>query len=347
MSICGDWTILGVRSTIGGDSMGKNHPCSSFAILAGFSAFSWKLLFLEARVRSIPYAIRGENVILIGELDLEKDGLPSHTIRVSAAEIRRILLVPRKSHHGSPLIDHQGYWRLAISGMPTWERRIREVGKLQKELTKLLSRKAGTSKTQNEIADLPVDRFLSCPSSLEVDRRTSNSWSHCWEAGTGDSDDLDIEKSISVIIGKCKEICADQKKKQAIRRKSISFLLKKKFIFRSGFAPATSLRDILQESRMEKLLRILLQKKIYPQRSSQPSSIKRYLEDKPKLKARKENDNGDDINDIYDRERTDDKGKWVKTDSDCERFGLYGSHLASMRLGSASPGHPASKRPDL
>ncbi|OVA04230.1 hypothetical protein BVC80_1403g15 [Macleaya cordata] len=35
------------------------------------------------------YVIRGENVVLIGELDLEKEELPPHMTRVSAAEIKR------------------------------------------------------------------------------------------------------------------------------------------------------------------------------------------------------------------------------------------------------------------
>lgn len=35
------------------------------------------------------YVIRGENVVLIGELDLEKEELPVHMISVSAAEIRK------------------------------------------------------------------------------------------------------------------------------------------------------------------------------------------------------------------------------------------------------------------
>ncbi|KAE8817813.1 hypothetical protein D1007_04431 [Hordeum vulgare] len=34
------------------------------------------------------YVIRGENVVLIGELDREKDELPSHMTCVSEAEIR-------------------------------------------------------------------------------------------------------------------------------------------------------------------------------------------------------------------------------------------------------------------
>jgi U6 snRNA-associated Sm-like protein LSm1 len=35
------------------------------------------------------YVIRGENVVLIGELDLEREELPSHMTNVSVAEIRQ------------------------------------------------------------------------------------------------------------------------------------------------------------------------------------------------------------------------------------------------------------------
>ncbi|XVF58337.1 hypothetical protein PTKIN_Ptkin07bG0058100 [Pterospermum kingtungense] len=48
-----------------------------------------------------------------------------------------------------------------------------EVGKLQKKLTKLLSRKP-TSDVEKELANLPLDKFLNCPSSLEMDKRISN-----------------------------------------------------------------------------------------------------------------------------------------------------------------------------
>lgn len=127
-----------------------------------------------------------------------------------------------------------------------------EVGKLQKELTKLLSRKPNV---QKEIADLPLDRFLNCPSSLEVDRRISNAL--CNDSNSDhDYKDEDIDKTISVILGKCKDLCGENsnnKKAAAIGKKSISFLFKKMFVCRSGFAPQPSLRDTLQESRMEKV----------------------------------------------------------------------------------------------
>ncbi|OMO66135.1 hypothetical protein COLO4_30726 [Corchorus olitorius] len=181
-----------------------------------------------------------------------------------------------------------------------------EVGKLQKELTKLLSRKPDVEK---ELANLPLDRFLNCPSSLEVDRRISNAL--CSDSGDRDED---IDRTISVILGRCKDICAAENKKKAIGKKSISFLLKKMFVCRSGFSPAPSLRDTLQESRMEKLLRVMLHKKIYNQNPSRASSMKKYLEDKQSSK--RQNNNNDNQDESQEIRKSEDGYKWVKTDSE-------------------------------
>ncbi|XP_019198656.1 PREDICTED: sm-like protein LSM1B [Ipomoea nil] len=43
------------------------------------------------------YVIRGENVVLIGELDLDKDELPPHMTRVSVPEIRRAQKAEREA----------------------------------------------------------------------------------------------------------------------------------------------------------------------------------------------------------------------------------------------------------
>ncbi|KAK7338232.1 hypothetical protein VNO77_18835 [Canavalia gladiata] len=179
-----------------------------------------------------------------------------------------------------------------------------EIGKLQKELTKLLRQKPNVEK---EIAELPLDRFLNCPSSLEVDRRISNALCSDSEDKEEEKEEEDIEKTLSVILGKFKEICADNGKK-AIGKKSISFLLKKMFVCRSGFGPAPTLRDTiqLQESRMEKLLRTILHKKIYSQHSSRALSLKKRLQDR---KMQKEDE-------AEEKAETEDGCKWVKTDSE-------------------------------
>ncbi|XP_024031543.1 uncharacterized protein LOC112094565 [Morus notabilis] len=215
---------------------------------------------------------------------------------------------------------------------PSWSEEVlditpEEVGKLQKELTKLLSRKPNKEK---EISELPLDRFLNCPSSLEVDRRISNALC-CSESDNhddhnyDDKDDEDIDKTISVIIGKCKEVLISaERNKKAIGKKSISFLLKKMFVCRSGFAPAPSLRDTLQESRMEKLLRTMLHKKMSHQNSYRASSVKKYLEDNPMTKKKNDQDKTaynelkkkNDQDETTHDQKTDDGGKWVKTDSE-------------------------------
>ncbi|KAJ6704187.1 hypothetical protein OIU85_030045 [Salix viminalis] len=180
-----------------------------------------------------------------------------------------------------------------------------EIGKLQKELTKLLTRKPSSQDKEKEIANLPLDRFLNCPSSLEVDRRISNT-----AISDVDKHEDDIERTISVILGRCKDICEKYNKKKDIGKKSISFLLKKIFVCTSGFAPQPSLRDTLHESRMEKLLRTLLHKKINPQSTSRASSMKKYIEDKSTPQKDKEDDEK--------RDKNSNGFKWVKTDSECK-----------------------------
>ncbi|PPS15799.1 hypothetical protein GOBAR_AA04774 [Gossypium barbadense] len=183
---------------------------------------------------------------------------------------------------------------------------VEEVGKLQKELTKLLSRKPNPD-TKKEVASLPLDRFLNCPSSLEVDRRFSNAV--CSDAG--DRSEEDIDRTISIILGRCKDIRGEDNKKKAIGKKSISFLLKKMFVCSGGFPPTPTLRDTLQESRMEKLLRVMLHKKIYSQNPTRESSMKKYLEDKQTHKRQKIPDENETL-----ERKSEDGGKWVKTDSE-------------------------------
>ncbi|KAH0875745.1 hypothetical protein HID58_073107 [Brassica napus] len=192
-----------------------------------------------------------------------------------------------------------------------------EVGKLQKELTKLLTRKNKKRKSDvnRELANLPLDRFLNCPSSLEVDRRISNALS----GGGGDCDENeeDIERTISVILGRCKAISTEsnskkKKTKKDLSKTSVSYLLKKMFVCTEGFSPLPKpiLRDTFQESRMEKLLRVMLLKKINAQAPSKETPMKKYVQDEQQLSLKNEEEEGSSS--------SSDGCKWVKTDSDCE-----------------------------
>ncbi|XP_065868601.1 protein DEEPER ROOTING 1 [Euphorbia lathyris] len=191
-----------------------------------------------------------------------------------------------------------------------------EIEKLQKELTKLLSKKPTSD---NDYKNLPLDRFLNCPSSLEVDRRISNTVTSDIEENNNNnnnnSEEDDIERTISVILGRCKDI-RDKKSKKTIGKKSISFLLKKMFVCSSGFGPQPSLRDTFQESRMEKLLRMMLQRKMNPQNTYRASSMKKYLEDTKRVSYRKEKENENEHEYEKEKEKICDGSKWVKTDSE-------------------------------
>lgn len=180
-----------------------------------------------------------------------------------------------------------------------------EVGELQKELTKLLSRKP-ISNLEKEIAELPLDKFLNCPSSLEVDRRNCDRPVVDCKEHRSSSTDADIERRISVILGKCKEVCPENGKK-GIGKRFLSFLLKKMFICSSGFSPVPGLRDPLPPSTMEKLLRTMLHKKLHTRNSSQESSAKKYIEEAQMRSSREEDEA---------QEKANDGCKWVKTDSE-------------------------------
>lgn len=61
-----------------------------------------------------------------------------------------------------------------------------------------------------------------------------------------------LQHNNDVVLRRGKDICLDNTK-TVISKKSLSFLLKKIFVCRSGFYHAPSLRDPIPESRMEKV----------------------------------------------------------------------------------------------
>ncbi|KAG2638317.1 hypothetical protein PVAP13_2NG586300 [Panicum virgatum] len=192
---------------------------------------------------------------------------------------------------------------------------IEEVKKLQDALNKLLrrakskssSRGSGAMDEDRASSQLPLDRFLNCPSSLEVDRRISLRRA----AGDG-GENGEFSPDTQIILSKARDLLVNSNG-AAIKRKSFKFLLKKMFACRGGFGPAPSLKDPV-ESRMEKLFRTMLQNKMSarPSNANAGSSRKYYLEDKPSGRRM--------IRDRRHEEDDDDKGsdsfKWDKTDTD-------------------------------
>ncbi|KAJ6407299.1 hypothetical protein OIU84_010742 [Salix udensis] len=172
-----------------------------------------------------------------------------------------------------------------------------EVGKLQNELNILLHKQSG--------AESETANFFNSQTSIEDD-------STDYEGCSDESNDKDccVQANTRVATSRRKDIWADTS--AAINKKSLSFLLKKMLFCSGGFTPTPSLKNQAPESRMEKLLRAILLKKIHPQNPSPTSATKMYLENKQKPKSADE----DEIN-----EKADEGSKWVNTDSEC-KFGL-------------------------
>jgi hypothetical protein len=123
---------------------------------------------------------------------------------------------------------------------------IEEVKKLQEALTKLLKRKPKSG--EEETANLPLDRFLNCPSSLEVERtgKKNNNSDDKNEIG-------DLSPHTKMILCKARDLLVNNK--STMKQKSLKFLLKKLFVCGGGFMPkpSPSLRDPTPETRMDKV----------------------------------------------------------------------------------------------
>ncbi|KAI3410857.1 uncharacterized protein J3R85_018374, partial [Psidium guajava] len=107
------------------------------------------------------------------------------------------------------------------------------------------------------------------------------------------------------------DVVSDGAKRNGFGKRSLSLLMKKMFTCKSGFdlefSTVPSFRDPLPETRMEKILRAILHKKVYPQSSSQALSAKRCLEQKPMPKS---SSNQEQANEEAA------KSKWDRTDSE-------------------------------
>ncbi|KAL7136870.1 hypothetical protein ABFS83_10G058800 [Erythranthe nasuta] len=126
------------------------------------------------------------------------------------------------------------------------------------------------------------------------------------------NEDARIQRTISCTVNKGAKDARlnnnnnnnNNKKKNGIGKKSISFLIKKALLCRGGFVLRDPLPDTtkVDNSRLDKILRALLHKKIYPQR---PTS-KKYLDNRPAIVD----------SDDEEYEESFHQTKWVKTDSE-------------------------------
>ncbi|CAN6470034.1 unnamed protein product [Victoria cruziana] len=189
---------------------------------------------------------------------------------------------------------------------------MEEIGKLKQELTKYLAlkhscRRAGTGDQQDPQSkggssrrnDCPLNKFLNCPSSLDVDR--TSSLRHACDSSSG----IEDPDNYYVVPTKGKDVCRADSASAGIKQRSLSLLLKKMFVCQGGFTLAPSIREPqLVESRIEKLMKTILHHKIYPQNSN---SSKKFIRSKSiEIMDSEEESRG----------RESDRFKWVKTDSE-------------------------------
>ncbi|KAL3532715.1 hypothetical protein ACH5RR_006236 [Cinchona calisaya] len=140
--------------------------------------------------------------------------------------------------------------------------------------------------------DLPQEKFFDFPKNLEDERSSKRDLISDNLTSEGKDNHLDKKKNIS--------------------KKSLSFLLRKAFHCTGKSKISLLLKDPLPEvklekSRLEKILRAILKKKIYPQSSTPKTPRKKCLASK----HMSESDSEDEM-----IENTSEGSKWVKTDSD-------------------------------
>ncbi|QCE13587.1 uncharacterized protein LOC114162986 isoform X2 [Vigna unguiculata] len=196
----------------------------------------------------------------------------------------------------------------------TQEITLEEVANLQNEFSIFFKGRVEPNlggEQEEHANDLTKDCLNSEHSRLDSEGKENESLSDANNRG-------DFYPSKSIVFSRGKDYCLDHSSKRGVGKKSLSFLLKKMLACKSGFQPTPLFKDPLStESRMEKILRAILHKKIYPQGScSATPFIKKYLEATPisQFDEEEDNEDGDDEEELA--TVSENGSKWVKTDSE-------------------------------
>ncbi|KAJ8568962.1 hypothetical protein K7X08_032699 [Anisodus acutangulus] len=187
-----------------------------------------------------------------------------------------------------------------------------EVGQLHKELKHLFPEETPLS-AKGSKKDL--EKFFDCLQNLLDDDHKANS---------SDQQVLENKESIfkrsnSLVRGRGQESAQLEDTNSGISKKSLSYLIKKTLFCSAGLAPPPpqyTLRDPVlpqskfEKSRMEKILRAILHKKIYRQATSQRGTTtrKRYLDNRCVIESDTEDEAFETLK--------DNGSKWDKSDSD-------------------------------
>ncbi|XP_039124347.1 protein NEGATIVE GRAVITROPIC RESPONSE OF ROOTS isoform X3 [Dioscorea cayenensis subsp. rotundata] len=209
----------------------------------------------------------------------------------------------------------------ASSSLELLDFTVDDASNLQKELTKLYTLQPKSSKLDG--SNLPLNRFLNCPLSLELDTVAyDHDHNHDHLSNINAEEESYLSPKSKIILSKARDILTDNRK--GIKRRSIKFLLMKLFACQRGLPPIPNVRDTVPESKVEKILRMMLHKKTYPQSSTPTTSVKKYLNKKPsekRCKPRDEHEEGEDEDQQQqqqgqEEEEEEEGSKWVKTDSE-------------------------------
>ncbi|KAL7600519.1 protein DEEPER ROOTING 1 [Lactuca sativa] len=160
--------------------------------------------------------------------------------------------------------------------------------------------------SSEEVGELIQEELISF---LDVEESESVKESEAHEAPCEElvNRDICVQRSISGMSSRgMKGILVDHK--NVIRKKSLTFLLKKFFTSRNRFNHINdSLHPTIDKSRMEKILRAVLNKKIHPQSSASKPLPNKYL-------VSQDTSMDDEISETEDD--YEGSSTWVKTDSE-------------------------------
>ncbi|XP_059282572.1 protein DEEPER ROOTING 1-like [Lycium ferocissimum] len=181
-----------------------------------------------------------------------------------------------------------------------------EVGQLHKELKHLFQEESTPLSANGSKKDL--EKFFNCLQNLVED-----------DQQVLENKESNFKRSNSLVRGRGQESAQLENTNNGISKKSLSYLLKKTFFCSSGFTPPPPhpLRDPVlpqsskfEKSRMEKILRAILQKKIYPQATSPRGTTtrKRYLDNRGVIESDSEDEAFETVK--------NNGSKWDKSDSD-------------------------------
>lgn len=195
--------------------------------------------------------------------------------------------------------------------LPSQDFAPEEIRRLQEKLDALFSQESysanSSSSTGREHDELPVDKFLQ-------HLQSSPPENNCGEMSCNSSDQYETDRLLSSIseVQRSKRDACPGKGGNAIREKSLTFLLKKMFCWRSGIVPTPSFKDPLlyPETRMRKMLGAMLNKKVHPHSSRPTSSQNKYLRSQNKSRMKNDEDDHDYL------QKGIDGTKWVKTDTE-------------------------------